>query len=443
MKKKILVLLLLAFNSTCFATNYFVRAGASGANNGSDWNNAWTGWSSIQWASIRAGDTVYVAGGRYAGTLQIGASGKADNRITIQRVRSTDSAATSAAGWNAAFDSRVLQDTPKSSAGIYFHNSIGSYVTIDGRTSSGWIIQYLNNSTGIGADGIPVSNITLRYINVVGPGKITQTGDTRAINLTPEGGGPLSNVTMQYCEASGGDSCVYLAAEGGVNNALIEHSSFHDAGAINAEKYHPNLIYCGKITNSTFRYNKFYNIDVEGLFFGDPGNDNVLIYGNLFYQGSIPKNSGRGIEFDYKGSGTNFKIYNNTFASLPLPGIRFSGTNHAGCDVQNNIFWQTNLSIAPGVKHDHNFFSGPASEPHGISNGSDPFVNSAKYDYHISSKIGPASPRKKGANLGSSYGTDIDGGLRGSDGRWDIGACEYVNDRNAPSQPTVKVGIGQ
>jgi hypothetical protein len=438
MKKKILLIFLLTFSVNCFANNFFVRAGAPGNNSGSDWNNAWTGWSSIKWASISAGDTVYVAGGRFSGTFQIGASGKAGSMITIQRVRSTDSAATSAAGWNAAFDSTVVLDTPPSGAGIRFNNAIGSYVTIDGRVPSGWVVRYGDNSGGIFADGTPVSNIVLRYINIVGPGKITQKGDTRAINLTPEGGGPLSNVTIQYCEASGGDSCMYLAAAGGVNNALIEYSSFHDAGARNAEKYHPNIIYCGTIVNSTFRYNKLYNIDVEGLFFGDPGNDNVRIYGNLFYQGSTIRDSGRGIEFDYKGSGTNFKIYNNTFASLPLPGIRLTGLNHAGCDVQNNIFWQTGMNSAPGVKHDYNFYSGPAGEAHGISNGRDPFVSPAKYDYHLTSMVGPTYPRKKGANLGSSYRTDMDGRLRGSDGPWDIGAFEYAGERKAGSEPSAK-----
>src|ERR1700694_2000908 len=156
MKKRLLALLLLAFSSTCFANNFFVRAGASGANDGSDWNNAWTGWSSINWGSIRAGDTVYVAGGRYTGMLRIGASGTAGNMITIQRVRSTDSAATSAAGWAATFDSKVVHNTPASSAGISFHNSVGSYVTIDGRLTSGWVVSYGNNSAGIEADGTPV-----------------------------------------------------------------------------------------------------------------------------------------------------------------------------------------------------------------------------------------------------------------------------------------------
>src|ERR1700722_15089843 len=48
------------------AKNFYVRSGASGANNGSDWNNAWKECSAIVWggtSGVNAGDTVYFAGG--------------------------------------------------------------------------------------------------------------------------------------------------------------------------------------------------------------------------------------------------------------------------------------------------------------------------------------------------------------------------------------------
>ncbi len=435
MKKILLGLFLLILTPACFASNFFVRSGASGGNNGSDWNNAWNGWSSIQWGGggVLPGDFVYVAGGAYTGTLLIGVSGAAGNVITIQRVRSTDTAATGAAGWNPIFDTTVVQSVPTHSTGILFENfqnPVGSYVTIDGRVPSGWVINYSNDSTGIGISGVPVSNVTLRYINVVGPGKISETGDTRALDLTPESGGSLSNLVIQHCEASGGDACMYLAAAQGVNNLLVEYSSFHDAGAVNAAQFHPNIVYCGKVVNSTFRYNKFYNIDVEGLFFNDPGNDNILIYGNLFYQGSTPPDTGRGIQFNTSSTGTNVKIYNNTFVALPQSGILFTGANHAGCDVKNNIFWQTGIQSAPGVTDDYNFWSDSTTEPHGISNGANPFVSLAIYNYRITATAGV---RNNGVNLGSLYKVDPDGQTRGADGLWDIGAYQYAA---VPPPPT-------
>jgi hypothetical protein len=433
MRKLFLGLLLLSFSPSCFAANFFVRPSASGRNNGSDWTNAWSGWSSIQWGSIHPGDTVYVAGGTYSGKLLIGRSGVAGGVITIQRVRSTDTAATSAAGWNPLFDTTVVQSVATGSTGILFQNfqtPVGSFVTVDGRLRSGWVITYANNSTGIAISGFPVSNVTLRYINVVGPGKISESGDTRALDLTPESGGSLSSLVIQHCEASGGDACMYLAAPGGVTNLLVEYSSFHDAGALNAAQFHPNIVYCGTTINSTFRYNKFYNIDVEGLFFNDPGNDNILIYGNLFYQGSTPPDTGRGIQFNNSATGTNVRIYNNTFVSLPQAGVLLTGSNHAGCDVRNNIFWQTGIQNPHGASEDYNFFSGSTTEPHGIANGGNPFVSAAIYNYHITSG---AVVRNRGANLGSPYNVDPDNQLRGATGAWDIGAYVYATLPPAPT----------
>jgi hypothetical protein len=431
MKKILLGVLLLVLSSTCFATNYFVRPSASGRNDGSDWANAWGGWISIGWNRIHAGDVVYVAGGAYSGKLLIQASG-----VTIQRVRSTDTAATVAAGWSATFDTTVTQSVPTGSTGILFQNfqtPVGSNVTIDGRIANGWVINYANDSTGIAISGVPVANVTLRYIHVIGPGKISETGDTRALDLTPESAGnttgSLSFLTVDHCEASGGDACMYLAAPAGVSNLLVQYSSFHDAGALNAAQFHPNIVYCGKITFSTFRYNKFYNIDVEGLFFNDPGNDNILIYGNLFYQGSTAPDTGRGIQFNTSATGTNVRIYNNTFVALPQAGVLLTGSNHAGCDVRNNIFWQTGIQNPRGALEDYNYFSGSTGEPHGISNGSNPFVSLAVFNYQINAGAGV---RNRGVNLGLPYNIDPAGQSRGT-GAWDIGAYVYAAGPPAPT----------
>lgn len=62
------------------AKNLYVRKGASGSNNGSDWNNAWTDVTQISWGGVNPGDSIWIAGGNY-GTLLIGASGATNNPI--------------------------------------------------------------------------------------------------------------------------------------------------------------------------------------------------------------------------------------------------------------------------------------------------------------------------------------------------------------------------
>src|ERR1041385_3267084 len=72
--------LTLLFGLSAGARDFYVRAGAGGSNNGSDWNNAWRECSSIVWggsSGVNAGDTVWMAGGTYTTTMTPGVSGTA------------------------------------------------------------------------------------------------------------------------------------------------------------------------------------------------------------------------------------------------------------------------------------------------------------------------------------------------------------------------------
>jgi hypothetical protein len=62
---KTLVALLL-LSSKAFATNRYVRSGATGANTRTNWNDAWPGWDLLNWPSVHPGDNIYVAGGDIA-----------------------------------------------------------------------------------------------------------------------------------------------------------------------------------------------------------------------------------------------------------------------------------------------------------------------------------------------------------------------------------------
>src|SRR5260221_1881975 len=196
---------------------------------------------------------------------------------------------------------------------------------------------------------------------------------------------------MRNCECSGGDAALYLTL---TDNALIEHNLFHNQNSLNPATFHTNVIYTGTLTNTTIRYNAFYNIYVEGILFGDPNNSNVLIYDNLFYQGPIgPQSGARALE--WQGSGqSGIHVYNNVFVGLGI-GVRLDIGTYSGCFLQNNISRNCSFPTSnAGWTIDHNYID-----------GTDPFINSSAFDYHLRSES-PAIGVS--LNLGSAYGIDYD-----------------------------------
>ena len=81
------ILVILLSYQTFAQDNFYVKNGGGGANNGTSWTDAWTSFSSINWASIGAGDNLFIDGGAdsvvYNMTMNIQASGAWNNYINI------------------------------------------------------------------------------------------------------------------------------------------------------------------------------------------------------------------------------------------------------------------------------------------------------------------------------------------------------------------------
>jgi hypothetical protein len=440
---KLCTFILILTASVGWAEDLYVTPQGAGNRDGSSWSNAFASFAGVAWGKevgkVGAGDTLWVAGGTYATTLVVGASGTALNRIAIRRVKTGDVAPSAAAGWSPALDAPVIIDGPTTSC-ILLGSGNGDYVTIDGREEYGIKCVFKDGGRGVEIDNTPgiISGIVLQYIEAAGPGPITQSSDTRGFDLTVTG--TIADLRVSHCSAHHCDTTFQISESRGL---IVEYSRFYDAYALNADVYHPNTMLLTDCTNGTIRFNRFYHIRVEGLFFESGTSDNVRIYGNLFYVGDISPDNGRGIEFGNTAIATNIQIYNNTFAGLPFLALRLSENSRTGMVVKNNIFFKT-VPELEGITHDYNLFSGelPAPEPNGVANAPDPFVNLAQGDFHLSTTVTPNRARNSGQALGPIFDVDPEGNLRGADGSWDIGAYELGSASGAPSVTSARQAGG-
>ncbi len=423
-----------------FAANFYVRAGAAGSNNGSDWNNAWTDVNRITWSSVRGGDTIWIAGGTYS-QLSIGASGTAANRIYIKRVRTTNSVPASATGWNSSYDSRVVLN-------LVGCNSAdnGNYVTLDGQVPYSGIVvtnTSLGETYAISLNASGANYLELFNLDIGGISTLTTSFSGEGRCLSANYSGTASGLHIAYCKFHGAPT---LILTGGQHDMVFEYNKLYGNVVGNPAAWHPNVWNSiGNDVNVTFRYNDISEWMVEGIMMSTGTADsNWYIYGNVWHNDPSFTVS-RVVEAQYTTHGPVY-MYNNTFVSI---AVVVSGGNGAWgwdsrCAAVNNIYFQAgNAGQGFGKGNDdYNLSNTSTTQPHGVGGAtSSIFVNYAGGNFHIVTNIAAGYPRNRGLALGSPYSIDLDGTLRGSDGSWDIGAYEAggVSVPSDTTPPTVSV----
>jgi hypothetical protein len=366
----------LLFTSWCSAATFHVRKGATGANNGTDWVNAWNDMRSINYSAINPGDTIYIAAGTY-GPLAVTKSGTAAAPIRFKRATGAEHGST--AGWSSAYDGRVIID----GADGLFAIGIGeggsftgqSNITIDGVTKYG--IWLRNAMFGIRAARGSSNNLTVRYVEM---------GDAGAYKMGEDG------------------------IQGRGDNLLVEYSYIHDNDNITT---HGDGVQWYSGLNITFRYNVFKN-NGQAMMLTETawGNDyvnNLHVYYNVFY------NRGGG---HYNGiskklcpqTGYYWKVYNNTFDLEATSNDGFDNlfSGAGSCtrmEFRNNAVIYSNASSLGGVTHANNGFDNSGqyavynipSETGRVTAADLGFLNAAGGDYRLST-TSPLAGR--GANLG-------------------------------------------
>lgn len=368
---------LLTFSAS--AADLHVRSGATGSGNGTDWANAWTSLSQINWPSVNPGDTIYVAAGIY-GAFSVGKSGSSGKPITIKRA--TAGSHGSAGGWNVAYDGLVTIDgnaTNTWSRAVDLGTS--DYITIDGAIRYG--IKIVGGGFGIGSsDG---DYLTLRYLDIGSSDSGKKMGED--------------------------------AIQGRGNNLVVEYSYIHDNDNIET---HGDGIQWFAGNNITIRYNVFKNngqhlMLTETVWGNDYIND-LNMYYNVFYNRGGAHYNGISKKLCPQ-SGRYWRVYNNTFdleakSNSGFDNI-FSGAGSCGAmDFRNNAVIYSNASSLGTVSHSYNGYDNSGqhavynipSETGQVTAADLGFVNADAADYRLTS----SSPLiGKGTNVGLTQ--DFDG----------------------------------
>jgi hypothetical protein len=438
-KLPFLAFLFSAMTAVSFGANHYVRKGATGAKNGSDWTNAWSELSQISWSKVSCGDTIWLGGGAtYTTGLTINKTCTSASPLTIQSVLATDSVPTSAAGYT----SSLLGQVVILNGGVDL--AAGAYVTLSGRGGTptannlGISVQ-CNNAAGLtgcnafgGAGAGNVSNMTVSYVEMYGPpcvlAKNCGGGGASGFNVAPSTN-TVTAITLDH-------DWIHQWGEGvrtsNWSNCVIQYTDIDTTH--NDGQQHEDVIYNYAQTNFTMRYNRIWNSPNDGIFFDFGGTNGFYFYGNMFYDSG-------GEYIVFKGGYTNAQnvyMYNNVFESngngdYSYGWLDFSGASAGSGAIENNVFENVNSNggergAPPNANY--NAYSQSSYNDGGFSSFNyspgTQFVNEPDSgsplvaDFHLTST--GAAAFAKGVSLTAPYNLGPDGTPRGAGGSWHIGA---------------------
>ena len=465
--------LMLCFGSiSAQSQTYYVQAGATGSQNGSDWNNAYT---SLPTTLVR-GATYYVGSGSYP-SYAFKTPDSGTSWITVKKATATDHG--TSAGWQTSYSNQAVF------GGLNIGPDTGEdYFIFDGQTGGGpgsWMSGYgfklaagpnwTGPTIGIGNSGAsykPEGNIVVRHVDVQGNNPGGAGGNT--YNSTQQGvtcyWGSY-NCTFSYVYIH--DQCGNPLQPLGTHDFVFEYMYIGPWWPQNGDHTewcyaHTDISDATPVTNVTVRFSILGNIPGAAVTGGLIMTvNNLYIYGNVFYNplgNQWPYCTGGLIGNQARGFGTqNAYIYNNTFintlgnnnsapgytANCADKGIVFGFEVDGGSNINifNNLYYlSVGLSYGNVANHDYNenvnlqnqlSSLGSITEPNGATNSVNPFVSYANYNFSLISNT-PA-----GMNLGPPYNVDMFGNTRTT---WTRGAIEHVGGVVTNGNPSLQITPG-
>jgi hypothetical protein len=227
-----------------------------------------------------------------------------------------------------------------------------------------------------------VTNLTVKFMELIGTPKTSGvTWGSYGMNFAP-GNYDRKNMLISHCRLY--QWCEAFRANQW-KDCVIEYNEIRKTQTDNID--HSDIIYSYPSENVTWRYNVISESPEDGMFHEFGGAKNFKFYGNIYW-------NTRWHMIFFKATGTYGPVYfwNNVFAGKSASDYGYisksSSTMASGTQVRNNIFLNVTNDFPGGdyncyVPLKTNGYDAP-KEPHGIVTATNPFVNSAAGDFHLS-----------------------------------------------------------
>jgi len=309
---------------------------------GTSWAGAWKNLSNIVWASVAAGDTIYISGGAasqtYNETLTIGKSGTSGNSIIIT------------AGTDAGHNGTVIidgQSAGRDCLDIISRSYIGVYNLTLQNPGSGFDCVWINGNSGV-MNGVVVQGCKVHVGGTNNNGH-SCAFDIRNITGAGSSGILISSNYVDTADSGGANGASFTDQTDGI---YIQGNTVDDAILVDGNTIimrnsnsngHNDGIQTVNNGNLTIRNNYIEQIydgtNLHGMMLSDPVNGKIL----TAYNNTIRIKGGAGPVAVICQNTTNtttstngiFHFYNNT---LDVSGWAFSmGSPNAASEFKNNI----------------------------------------------------------------------------------------------------------
>ena len=421
-------------------TCHYIRAGATGNNDGSDWTNAWSNFSSVQWTR---NNTYYLGGGVYVESPSISKVISGSTLIVVKKASTADHGTD--VGWNTSFETQqaIINGTLSISS---------PYITVDGvsgtdNISNSYGIKIAVQNCAANSQGVYIDQneyqVNVSYVEIQQCGEdlnYSQDG-VYAVNTQPTANLYLSNLYIHDLSRNA------LTLWNQANDTRIEHvwiERLHN----NNSGVHGQAIQltAPPMRDITIRFNHF--VDISGTaavaMLGSNGNfTNISVYGNVFittsnqsrYTYSPAAIYGRDTVSTY-----NISSFSNSFYNIYNPNSWMTNDTVVGFANKNNIYVNSVFQFPNGAISANNLYyndSGanvPTNETGQINATQSPFVN-APLNLSL---VSISQAVDAGASLGSIYAQDINGISRPQGNAWDIGAYESNYTQSICTQANIR-----